>query len=188
MAVDVDDVAVAQRHEVVDGVLDTLRTVGTHDIDRRVIHLPTDFDDRHLGDDCRELSRVGVAADQYEGFAVVAQKLVNRSLLVAGPQEGARYDRVAKFLGDRIDVLDEFDIERMLHRKEHSEVPTAVAPQDRRRGVGVVAEFLGCPQALWLNLTNGNDLGGGKPVLTGPSFVDSSNIEKIATYAANNTR
>jgi simple sugar transport system substrate-binding protein len=43
-------------------------------------------------------------------------------------------------------------------------------------------------QALWLNLTNGNDLGGGKPVLTGPSFVDSSNIEAIAGYAANNTR
>ncbi|GAY11475.1 inositol transport system sugar-binding protein [Pseudonocardia sp. N23] len=43
-------------------------------------------------------------------------------------------------------------------------------------------------QSLWLNLTNGNDLGGGKPVLTGPSFVDKSNIEKIAGYAANNTR
>jgi simple sugar transport system substrate-binding protein len=41
---------------------------------------------------------------------------------------------------------------------------------------------------LYLNLTNGNDIGGGKPVLTGPSFVDSTNIEKIATYAANNTR
>ena len=41
---------------------------------------------------------------------------------------------------------------------------------------------------LWLNLTNGNDLGGGKPVLTGPSFVDSSNIDKIAAFAANNTR
>jgi simple sugar transport system substrate-binding protein len=43
-------------------------------------------------------------------------------------------------------------------------------------------------QALWLNLTNGNDIGGGKPVLTGPSFVDKNNIDKIATYAANNTR
>ena len=43
-------------------------------------------------------------------------------------------------------------------------------------------------QSLWLNLTNGNDLGGGKPVLTGPSFVDSSNIAKIAEYAAKNTR
>ncbi len=42
--------------------------------------------------------------------------------------------------------------------------------------------------ALWLNLTNGNDVGGGLPVLTGPSFVDKSNIEQIAKYAANNTR
>lgn len=43
-------------------------------------------------------------------------------------------------------------------------------------------------QSLWLNLTNGNDLGGGKPVLTGPSYVDSTNIAKISQYAAKNTR
>jgi simple sugar transport system substrate-binding protein len=42
--------------------------------------------------------------------------------------------------------------------------------------------------SLWLNLTNGNDIGGGKPVLTGPSFVDKSNITKIAQYAQANTR
>ncbi len=42
--------------------------------------------------------------------------------------------------------------------------------------------------SLWLNITNGNDLGGGKPVLTGPSFVDSTNIDKIVQYANNNTR
>src|SRR5918998_4458944 len=33
--------------------------------------------------------------------------------------------------------------------------------------------------SLWLNLTNGNDIGGGGPVLTGPSFVDPSNIDQI---------
>ncbi|HSU12266.1 MAG TPA: substrate-binding domain-containing protein [Pseudonocardia sp.] len=43
-------------------------------------------------------------------------------------------------------------------------------------------------EALWLNLVNGNDLGGGKPVLTGPSFVDNTNIDKIAGFAASNTR
>ncbi|MDP9396599.1 MAG: substrate-binding domain-containing protein [Actinomycetota bacterium] len=42
--------------------------------------------------------------------------------------------------------------------------------------------------ALWLNLTNGNDIGGGLPVLTGPSFVDKSNIEQIVQYASKNTR
>jgi simple sugar transport system substrate-binding protein len=43
-------------------------------------------------------------------------------------------------------------------------------------------------QALYLNLTNGNDIGGGQPVLTGPSIVDESNIEQILPYAENNTR
>lgn len=42
--------------------------------------------------------------------------------------------------------------------------------------------------ALWLNLTNGNDIGGGGPVLTGPSIVDASNIGPIVEYAENNTR
>jgi simple sugar transport system substrate-binding protein len=42
--------------------------------------------------------------------------------------------------------------------------------------------------SLWLNLTNGNDIGGGGPVLTGPSVVDESNIGPIVEYANNNTR
>jgi ABC-type sugar transport system, periplasmic component len=42
--------------------------------------------------------------------------------------------------------------------------------------------------SLWLNLTNGNDLGGGKPVLTGPSFVDQTNIDQILPYSKNNKR
>jgi simple sugar transport system substrate-binding protein len=42
--------------------------------------------------------------------------------------------------------------------------------------------------SLWLYLNNRNDIGGGKAVLTGPSFVDRSNIDAIATYAAQGTR
>jgi simple sugar transport system substrate-binding protein len=42
--------------------------------------------------------------------------------------------------------------------------------------------------ALYLYKKNGNDLGGGQPVLTGPSFVDSSNIDTIIPFAKNNTR
>lgn len=42
--------------------------------------------------------------------------------------------------------------------------------------------------SLWLNLTNGNDIGGGKAVLTGPSIVDSNNIAKILPFALTNTR
>jgi simple sugar transport system substrate-binding protein len=43
-------------------------------------------------------------------------------------------------------------------------------------------------EGLWFELTNGNDLGGGKPVLTGPSFVDKTNIDQILPYTQNNTR
>ncbi|GGN10097.1 sugar ABC transporter substrate-binding protein [Terrabacter tumescens] len=43
-------------------------------------------------------------------------------------------------------------------------------------------------QSLYLNKKNGNDIGGGKAVLTGPSFVDSSNIDQILPFAKNNTR
>jgi simple sugar transport system substrate-binding protein len=43
--------------------------------------------------------------------------------------------------------------------------------------------------SLWLYKTNQDIMGGGtNPVLTGPSFIDSSNISSIATFAANGTR
>jgi simple sugar transport system substrate-binding protein len=42
---------------------------------------------------------------------------------------------------------------------------------------------------LWLYKFNGNYSGGGvAPVLTGPAFVDKSNIDKIAQFAKNGTR
>ena len=42
--------------------------------------------------------------------------------------------------------------------------------------------------SLWLYLTNGNVIGGGQTVLTGPSFIDASNIAQVAAYAARGTR
>ena len=42
--------------------------------------------------------------------------------------------------------------------------------------------------SLYLYLKNGNDVGGGKAVLTGPSFVDKSNIATILPFTKNNTR
>ncbi|GIM88500.1 sugar ABC transporter substrate-binding protein [Paractinoplanes toevensis] len=42
--------------------------------------------------------------------------------------------------------------------------------------------------SLYLYLKNGNDIGGGKAVLTGPSFVDKDNIDKILPFTKNNTR
>jgi simple sugar transport system substrate-binding protein len=42
--------------------------------------------------------------------------------------------------------------------------------------------------SLWLYLNNGNTIGGGQATLTGPAFIDKSNIDSIAEYAKNGTR
>ena len=41
---------------------------------------------------------------------------------------------------------------------------------------------------LFLNNTNANTVGGGKPVLTGPGFVDKTNASKVISLAAKGTR
>jgi simple sugar transport system substrate-binding protein len=42
--------------------------------------------------------------------------------------------------------------------------------------------------SLWLYLTNANIIGGGVTVLTGPAFIDSSNVARVAQYAAAGNR
>jgi simple sugar transport system substrate-binding protein len=42
--------------------------------------------------------------------------------------------------------------------------------------------------ALWLQRANGNVIGGGQAVLTGPYFVDRTNIDAIEAFAAKGTR
>jgi simple sugar transport system substrate-binding protein len=42
--------------------------------------------------------------------------------------------------------------------------------------------------SLWLYLSNGNVIGGNQPTLTGPSFIDKSNIDAVAEYAKAGTR
>lgn len=42
--------------------------------------------------------------------------------------------------------------------------------------------------SLWLYLNNGNIIGGNQPTLTGPAFIDKSNIDAVAEYAKNGTR
>lgn len=50
-----------------------------------------------------------------------------------------------------------------------------------------VQGFLGVT-ALYLYSTNGNVIGGGQPVYSGPAFVTSENAAQVAKFAANGTR
>ncbi|GAB90841.1 substrate-binding domain-containing protein [Gordonia rhizosphera] len=42
--------------------------------------------------------------------------------------------------------------------------------------------------SLWLEINNGNIIGGGGATLTGPAFIDQSNIDSVADYAKAGTR
>lgn len=50
-----------------------------------------------------------------------------------------------------------------------------------------VQGFLGVT-ALYLDSINGNQIGGGQPVYSGPAFVTEENAAEVAEYAANGTR
>ena len=42
--------------------------------------------------------------------------------------------------------------------------------------------------SLWLHMTNATVIGGGRPTLTGPSFIDESNVDGIVEHAEAGTR
>ena len=66
-------------------------------------------------------------------------------------------------------------------RSRHGDVAWAVDQQPFLQGYLAV-------DSLWLYLNNRNTIGGGTASLTGPAFIDKSNIDAIAEYAANGTR
>ncbi len=75
-----------------------------------------------------------------------------------------------------------FDLnQQMAERIKDGQVEFAVDQQPYVQGYLAVT-------SLYLYLKNGNDIGGGKAVLTGPSFVDKSNIDKILPFTEKNTR
>jgi simple sugar transport system substrate-binding protein len=79
-------------------------------------------------------------------------------------------------------VVDTFDTNaELVNAIKGGEIGWAIDQQPFLQGYLAV-------DSLWLYLNNRNTIGGGTPVLTGPAFIDSSNIESIATYAANGTR
>ena len=41
---------------------------------------------------------------------------------------------------------------------------------------------------IYLKLINGNDIGGGQPVYSGPAIITEENAEEVLEYAENGTR
>ncbi|MFB8037620.1 sugar ABC transporter substrate-binding protein [Streptomyces sp. NPDC056004] len=78
--------------------------------------------------------------------------------------------------------IDTFDLNaEVVKRLKADEVGFAVDQQPYLQGYLAVDE-------LWLNRTNGNVVGGGKPVLTGPAIVTAKDVPQLEKYTARGTR
>ncbi|MFD7533078.1 sugar ABC transporter substrate-binding protein [Streptomyces sp. NPDC059849] len=78
--------------------------------------------------------------------------------------------------------IDTFDLNaEVVERLKAREVGFAVDQQPYLQGYLAVDE-------LWLNRTNGNVVGGGKPVLTGPAIVTAKDVPQLEKYTARGTR
>lgn len=78
--------------------------------------------------------------------------------------------------------VDTFDLNaEVVKRLKAAEVGFAVDQQPYLQGYLAVDE-------LWLNKTNGNVIGGGKPVLTGPAIVTADDVPQLEEYTARGTR
>jgi simple sugar transport system substrate-binding protein len=79
-------------------------------------------------------------------------------------------------------VVDTFDTNaELVNAIKSGDVGWAVDQQPFLQGYLAI-------DSLWLFINNRNTIGGGTPVLTGPAFIDKSNIDSIAEYAARGTR
>ena len=75
-----------------------------------------------------------------------------------------------------------FDLNAELaERIVNGEVIFTVDQQPWMQGYGAV-------DALWQNTRGGFQIGGGQPVLTGPTIIDSTNAEQVASFAEDGIR
>ncbi|MER5895141.1 sugar ABC transporter substrate-binding protein [Streptomyces sp. NPDC001876] len=78
--------------------------------------------------------------------------------------------------------IDTFDLNaEVVKQLKAQEIGFAVDQQPYLQGYLAVDE-------LWLNRSNGNVIGGGKPVLTGPAIVTADDVPLLEKYTARGTR
>lgn len=102
-------------------------------------------------------------------------------VLALNPQVAVNAASAAKGAGSKAQVAT-FDLNAdVVNSIKAGEVLFAVDQQQYEQGYLPIV-------MLKLFRDNANTLGGGKPVLTGPGFVDKSNVDKVAEYAKNGKR
>lgn len=79
-------------------------------------------------------------------------------------------------------TLTTFDLnDRVMKAIKKGDIRWAVDQQPYLQGYLAI-------ESLWLKATNGNVIGGGKPILTGPTFVTKDNVDQVSQFADRGTR
>lgn len=116
--------------------------------------------------------------------AVTAKLQANKDvdgILALNAQVALTASDAAKDSGSKAKVAT-FDMNKdLIAAIKDGRIQFAVDQQPYLQGYEAVDE-------LWLYERNGDVIGGGKPVLTGPAIVDKSNADTVAPYADRGTR
>ncbi|KRV51290.1 sugar ABC transporter substrate-binding protein [Wenjunlia vitaminophila] len=103
------------------------------------------------------------------------------AVVTLGAPFAATAAKAAKDVGSDVEI-DTFDLNaEVVKQLKAKEIGFAVDQQPYLQGYLAV-------DALWLNATNGNVLGGGKTVLTGPAIVTDKDVPALEKYTAKGTR
>jgi hypothetical protein len=126
----VDDVAVAEGDEVIDGLLGALLVGHPDDVDADAAaswQAPPDLDEGDLLAKAGELLSAAGWGDQDDGLASEAQQLLHGLAFVAAGGHRSEDDVVAAALGGSVDRFGEVDLVGLLEREQDPEVPAAGA-------------------------------------------------------------
>jgi hypothetical protein len=124
----VDDVAVAEGDEVIDGLLGASLVGHPDDVDAAVsCQASPDLDEGDLLAKAGELLSAAGWGDQDDGLASEAQQLLHGLSFVAAGGHRSEDDVVAAALGGWIDRFGEVDLVGLLEREQDPEVAAAGA-------------------------------------------------------------
>jgi simple sugar transport system substrate-binding protein len=103
------------------------------------------------------------------------------SVLTLGAPFALTAAQVVKTIGSNAKVMTFDTNAALVDAIKNGDVQWAVDQQPFLQGYLAV-------DSLWLYINNGNVIGGNQPTLTGPAFIDKSNIDAVAEYAKSGTR
>ena len=89
--------------------------------------------------------------------------------------------RAVKAAGSQARVVTLDTNKQLIPEIENGSVRWAIDQQPYLQGHEAI-------DTLCLMIRDGDILGGGKPVLTGPTFIDARNVKSIAAFAEKGTR